>query len=38
MAVKQPVKLIWSREEDMTHDFHRAGMLHSIAGTVGESG
>jgi isoquinoline 1-oxidoreductase subunit beta len=38
MAVKQPVKLIWSREEDMTHDFYRAGMLHSIAGTVGESG
>ncbi|MBO0757230.1 MAG: xanthine dehydrogenase family protein molybdopterin-binding subunit [Bradyrhizobiaceae bacterium] len=38
MAVKQPVKLIWSREEDMTHDFYRPGMLHSIAGIVGESG
>lgn len=38
MAVKQPVKLIWSREEDMTHDFYRPGMLHSIAGTVGKSG
>jgi isoquinoline 1-oxidoreductase subunit beta len=38
MVVKQPVKLIWSREEDMTHDFYRPAMLHSIGGTVGESG
>jgi isoquinoline 1-oxidoreductase beta subunit len=38
MAVKQPVKLIWSREEDMTHDFYRPAALHSIAGSVGRSG
>lgn len=38
MAVKKPVKLIWSREEDMRHDFYRPAMLHSIAGTVGGSG
>jgi isoquinoline 1-oxidoreductase subunit beta len=37
MAVKQPVKLIWSREEDMTHDFYRPGMLHHVAGSIGKS-
>jgi isoquinoline 1-oxidoreductase beta subunit len=38
IAVKQPVKVIWSREEDMTHDFYRPGMLHGIRGAVDASG
>jgi isoquinoline 1-oxidoreductase beta subunit len=38
MAVKRPVKLIWSREEDMTHDFYRPGALHQISGTLGAGG
>jgi isoquinoline 1-oxidoreductase beta subunit len=37
-AVKQPVKLIWSREEDMTHDFYRPAMLHRIAAALDSSG
>jgi isoquinoline 1-oxidoreductase beta subunit len=32
-AVGKPVKLIWSREEDIQHDLYRPGVLHRI--TVG---
>jgi isoquinoline 1-oxidoreductase beta subunit len=38
MAVKAPVKLIWSREEDFTHDAYRPAMLHEISGAVDHSG
>jgi isoquinoline 1-oxidoreductase beta subunit len=38
MAVKAPVKLIWSREEDMTHDAYRPAMLHEISGALDSSG
>ncbi|HEY6924973.1 MAG TPA: molybdopterin cofactor-binding domain-containing protein [Steroidobacteraceae bacterium] len=38
MAVRVPVKLIWSREEDFGHDFYRPGMLHGISGSLGAKG
>jgi isoquinoline 1-oxidoreductase beta subunit len=38
MAVKRPLKLIWSREEDMTHDFYRPAALHRISGTLDPAG
>ena len=38
MAVKQPVKLIWSREEDFGHDFYRPAMLHDISAELDERG
>lgn len=37
-AVNAPVKLIWSREEDMTHDAYRPAMLHEITGAISRSG
>jgi isoquinoline 1-oxidoreductase beta subunit len=38
MAVKRPVKLVWSREEDFGHDFYRPGMLHAISGSLSANG
>ena len=32
--VKAPVKLTWTREDDMAHDFHRAAGFHSFKGAV----
>jgi len=38
MAVKQPVKLIWSREEDLTRDAYRPAMLHRISAGLDNDG
>ena len=37
-AVKKPVKLMWSREDDMTHDFYRPLGIHQIAANLGADG
>ncbi|MFI5445601.1 molybdopterin cofactor-binding domain-containing protein [Polaromonas sp. UC242_47] len=37
-AVNKPVKLLWSREDDMTHDFYRPMSVHQLAAAVGPDG
>jgi isoquinoline 1-oxidoreductase beta subunit len=37
-AINRPVKLVWSREDDMTHDFYRPQALHKMAAALGADG
>ena len=37
-AVNKPVKLIWSREDDMTHDFYRPMATLQLASSLGTDG
>ena len=36
--VGRPVQLVWSREDDMTHDFYRPAACHSMRGAVDSTG
>lgn len=33
-AVNKPVRLLWTRDEDFTHDYYRAGSVHRISAIV----
>lgn len=35
---KAPIKLTWSREDDMQHDFYRPGGFHFLKGAVDKNG
>ncbi len=36
--VRKPVQLVWSREDDMTHDFYRPASYHRLSGAVDSGG
>ena len=37
-AVGRPVKLVWSREDDMQHDFYRPAVLHRLSAAFDRGG
>lgn len=37
-VVSKPVQLVWSREDDMTHDFYRPATCHRMQGGVDANG
>jgi isoquinoline 1-oxidoreductase beta subunit len=37
-VVGKPVQLVWSREDDMTHDFYRPSACHRMRGAVDATG
>jgi isoquinoline 1-oxidoreductase beta subunit len=37
-AVKQPVKVLWSREQDMQHDFYRPAFVAHLEGVIDAQG
>ena len=37
-VVGKPVQLVWSREDDMTHDFYRPAACHQMKGAVDQNG
>jgi len=37
-VVGKPVQLVWSREDDMTHDFYRPAACHRMKGAVDSNG
>ncbi|MBM4188144.1 MAG: xanthine dehydrogenase family protein molybdopterin-binding subunit [Gemmatimonadetes bacterium] len=36
--VKQPVKVVWTREDDLRHDFYRPCAMHRIDASLGSDG